>query len=182
MTHKNCFYCNEKSNLYLKSSNKNLNENYNFTSTEADTSENEIKPDLYFCKDCEIIFSEFIDTKFEDNYRDVLDDLYISQINNNRILTKNSTKVSKPIKNGTVNEMTADEIMRMRVIERYRLMRLGKYKISKKRLRRKKNVRKIQVQYKFTEAEISEIDQNLGYYCIAKDDYYKSKHVLHDHF
>ncbi len=99
MTHKKCFYCNEKSNLYLKSSNKDLNKSYNFTSTEADTSENEIKPDLYFCKDCEIIFSEFIDIKFEDNYRDVLDNVYISQINNKKIYFKSIIdKLSNKIK------------------------------------------------------------------------------------
>ena len=58
MTHKNCYYCKQNCNLYLKSSNKGLNENYNFTSTETDTYKSEIKPDLYFCTNCEIIFSE----------------------------------------------------------------------------------------------------------------------------
>tara|TARA_B100000767_G_scaffold215904_1_gene203435 strand:- start:239 stop:1141 length:903 start_codon:yes stop_codon:yes gene_type:complete len=85
MTHKNCYYCKQKCNLYLKSSNKGLNEKYNFTSTETDTYESEIKPDLYFCNNCEIIFSEFIDKKFENNYRDVLDNLYISQIKNKKM-------------------------------------------------------------------------------------------------
>jgi 2-polyprenyl-3-methyl-5-hydroxy-6-metoxy-1,4-benzoquinol methylase len=85
MTHKNCYYCKQNCNLYLKSSNKGLNENYNFTSTETDTYKSEIKPDLYFCTNCEIIFSEFIDKKFENNYRDVLDNLYISQIKNKRM-------------------------------------------------------------------------------------------------
>ena len=88
MNHKNCFYCNEKSSLYLKSSNKNINKNYNFTSTEVDTIQNEIKPNLYFCKNCELIFSEFIDKKFEDNYRDISDNLYISQINNKKLYFK----------------------------------------------------------------------------------------------
>ena len=56
MIQKNCFYCNQKCNLYLKSSNKNYSNKYNFTSTEIDTNVNEIKPDLYFCNNCEIIF------------------------------------------------------------------------------------------------------------------------------
>lgn len=100
MTYKNCYYCKQKCNLYLKSSNKGLNREYNFTSTEADTYENEIKPDLYFCNNCEIIFSEFIDQKFENNYRDVLDNLYISQIKNKRmyfesIINKLSNLINK---------------------------------------------------------------------------------------
>ena len=37
MTYKNCYYCKQKWNLYMKSSNKGLNKEYNFTSTEADT-------------------------------------------------------------------------------------------------------------------------------------------------
>jgi 2-polyprenyl-3-methyl-5-hydroxy-6-metoxy-1,4-benzoquinol methylase len=99
MIQKNCFYCNQKCNLYLKSSNKNYSNKYNFTSTEINTNANEIKPDLYFCNNCEIIFSEFIDKKFEDNYRDVLDNLYISQIDNKKLYFKSIVnKLSNTIK------------------------------------------------------------------------------------
>jgi len=89
MLKKNCFYCKLPSNLYIKSSNKKNNKNFNFASTEIDTHESEIKPDLYYCKNCEIIFSEFIDRKFEDNYKDVFDDLYIEQIENKKRYFKN---------------------------------------------------------------------------------------------
>ena len=100
MTEKNCFYCKKKCNLYLKSSNKKYTTNYNFASTEIGTSKNEIRPDLYFCNNCEIIFSEFINKKFESNYRDVLDDLYIAQIKNKKLYFKNIVeKLSHIIKN-----------------------------------------------------------------------------------
>jgi len=89
MTYKNCYYCKQKCNLHFKSSNKNSNKNFNFASTEINTYESEIKPDLYICNKCEIIFSEFVDEKFENNYRDVLDDLYIEQIDNKKTYFKN---------------------------------------------------------------------------------------------
>ena len=37
-----------------------------------------------FCKSCEIIFSELCDINFEGNYKDVLDPLYIEQIENKK--------------------------------------------------------------------------------------------------
>ena len=89
MTKKKCFYCKNECNLYLKSSNKSENKIFNFASTETNTYKSEIKPDLFFCGSCELIFSEFINQKFEDNYKDVLDDLYISQIKNKRAYFKN---------------------------------------------------------------------------------------------
>lgn len=100
MQNKNCFYCKQPSNLYIKSSNKQIGKSFNFASTEIDTYETEIKPDLYFCKKCEIIFSEFVDRKFEDNYKDVLDKLYIEQIENKKKYFKNIiNKLSNIISN-----------------------------------------------------------------------------------
>jgi 2-polyprenyl-3-methyl-5-hydroxy-6-metoxy-1,4-benzoquinol methylase len=99
MFQKKCYYCKNKCSLYLKSSNKKANKKFNFTSTEANTYENEIKPDLFFCYNCEIIFSEFIDEKFENNYIEVLDDLYISQIKNKKLYFNNLiVKLSNIIK------------------------------------------------------------------------------------
>jgi len=46
---------------------------------------NEIRPNLFFCKDCEIIFSEFCDQNFEKNYEDVEDPQYIDQIENKKL-------------------------------------------------------------------------------------------------
>lgn len=89
MERKNCFYCKLPSDLYRKSSNKQIGKNFNFASTEVDTYVSEIKPDLYFCKECQIIFSEFVDKKFQDNYKDVLDNLYIEQIENKKKYFKN---------------------------------------------------------------------------------------------
>ncbi len=107
MTKKNCYYCNRECNLFLKSSNKNENRNFNFASTETNTKETEIKPDLFFCDSCDLIFSEFINEKFEDNYKEVLDDLYISQIENKKAYFKNVIKkLSKIInKNDDVLEL-----------------------------------------------------------------------------
>jgi len=109
MSQKNCYYCKNKCSLYLKSSNKKANKKFNFTSTEANTYNNEIKPDLFFCHDCEIIFSEFIDEKFENNYIEVLDDLYISQLKNKKLYFKNLiVKLSNIInKNHDVLELGA---------------------------------------------------------------------------
>lgn len=92
MLKKNCYYCKEASDLYIKSSNKKNDNNFNFASTETNTEESEIKPDLFFCKNCEIIFSEFCDVQFENNYIDVLDQLYIDQINNKKKYFKNIIK------------------------------------------------------------------------------------------
>jgi len=38
------------------------------------------KPNLIKCKNCDLIFSELSNFKFEDGYQDVVDDLYIEQI------------------------------------------------------------------------------------------------------
>lgn len=67
-----CIYCKRKSKIYLKSSKINNKKKINFTSTEILTEENETKPNLFYCANCEIIFSEFCKNKFEENYRDVL--------------------------------------------------------------------------------------------------------------
>lgn len=92
MLKKNCYYCKQACDLFIKSSNKKNDNNFNFTSTEINTEESEIKPDLFFCKNCEIIFSEFCDVKFENNYIDVLDHLYIDQIDNKKKYFKNIIK------------------------------------------------------------------------------------------
>ena len=92
MLKKNCYYCKQAGDLFIKSSNKKNDNNFNFASTEINTEESEIKPDLFFCKNCEIIFSEFCDVKFENNYIDVLDHLYIDQIDNKKKYFKNIIK------------------------------------------------------------------------------------------
>jgi len=99
MIKKNCYYCKSSSNIYLKSATKSKNNDFNFASTETDAEISEIKPDLFFCKECEIIFSEFCDTNFEDNY-DVKDQLYINQIENkkeyfNNLIGKISPQLKK---------------------------------------------------------------------------------------
>ena len=92
MLKKNCYYCKQAGDLFIKSSNKKNDNNFNFASTEINTEESEIKPDLFFCKNCEIIFSEFCDVKFENNYIDVLDHLYMDQIDNKKKYFKNIIK------------------------------------------------------------------------------------------
>ena len=92
MFKKNCYYCKQSSDLYIKSSNKKNSKNFNFASTETNTQESEIKPDLFFCKNCEIIFSEFCDVEFENNYIDVFDQLYIDQIDNKKKYFSNIIK------------------------------------------------------------------------------------------
>ena len=71
---KNCFYCKIECDLYLKGSNKNSNlktyagkndnTNFNFASSEIYIEESELKPNLFFCKKCKIIFSELCDVNF----------------------------------------------------------------------------------------------------------------------
>ena len=77
-----CIYCKSESKIYLNSSNNSIEKKINFTSTEILIEENEIKPNLFYCANCEIIFSEFCKNKFEENYRDVIDPQYINQIEN----------------------------------------------------------------------------------------------------
>jgi 2-polyprenyl-3-methyl-5-hydroxy-6-metoxy-1,4-benzoquinol methylase len=94
-----CIYCKNKSEIYLKSSKKNKKKKINFTSTEILIEENEIKPNLFYCKNCEIIFSEFCKNKFEENYKDVDDPQYINQISNKKLYFENLiNKISKDIK------------------------------------------------------------------------------------
>ena len=106
---KNCYYCKKPSDLYLKAANettsawsyagKNNNNNINFASTEIYIEESELKPNLFFCKNCEIIFSELCDVNFEDNYKDVLDPIYIDQIENKKKYFSNLiNKISNQIK------------------------------------------------------------------------------------
>lgn len=106
---KNCFYCKAPSNLYLKGSNnhlsdwsynsKNDNTNINFASTEINIEDSEIKPNLFFCNNCEIIFSELCDANFENSYKDVLDPTYIDQIDNKKDYFDNLiNKISSLIK------------------------------------------------------------------------------------
>lgn len=94
-----CIYCKSESKIYLNSSNNSIEKKINFTSTEMLIEENEIKPNLFYCANCEIIFSEFCKNKFEENYRDVIDPQYINQIENKRLYFKNLiNKISKYIK------------------------------------------------------------------------------------
>ena len=80
-----CFYCKKISDIYLRSKNKNISNNsINFASTELYVNKFEIKPNLFYCKDCEIIFSEYCDNSFQENYVDVLDPLYVDQIENKK--------------------------------------------------------------------------------------------------
>ena len=89
----NCYYSKQLSDLYLRSAtNKNYKNNFNFASSELYTEEFELKPNLFFCKNCEIIFSEFCDVNFEDNYKDVADPLYVDQIENKKIYFSNLIK------------------------------------------------------------------------------------------
>jgi 2-polyprenyl-3-methyl-5-hydroxy-6-metoxy-1,4-benzoquinol methylase len=85
MINKYCFYCKKISDIYLRSKNKNISNNsINFASTELYVNKFEIKPNLFYCKDCEIIFSEYCDNSFQENYVDVLDPLYVDQIENKK--------------------------------------------------------------------------------------------------
>tara|TARA_Y100001970_G_scaffold129469_1_gene159652 strand:- start:1182 stop:2084 length:903 start_codon:yes stop_codon:yes gene_type:complete len=98
---KNCFYCKAPSNLYLKGSNNSKNDstNINFASTEINIEDSEIKPNLFFCNKCEIIFSELCDVNFENSYKDVLDPTYIEQIDNKKDYFDNLiNKISSLIK------------------------------------------------------------------------------------
>lgn len=107
---KNCFYCKIECDLYLKGSNKNSNlktyagkndnTNFNFASSEIYIEESELKPNLFFCKKCKIIFSELCDVNFENMYKDVLDPLYLEQIENkkeyfNNLIDKISGHIKK---------------------------------------------------------------------------------------
>jgi 2-polyprenyl-3-methyl-5-hydroxy-6-metoxy-1,4-benzoquinol methylase len=93
-----CFYCHKETNLYIKSSNNKKREKINFTSTEINLKKTEVKPDLFICKDCHVIFSEFCNLKFEKNYVDIEDQLYIDQIKNKEIYFENLiNKISKYI-------------------------------------------------------------------------------------
>ena len=80
MINKNCYYCKKPSALYLKSSESYSSDQFNFASTEIDAKDTEKKPNLFICKSCDIIFSEYCDEPFEDHYKDVLDNQYIEQI------------------------------------------------------------------------------------------------------
>ena len=100
MFKKNCYYCKKPSDLYLRSANKNINNNFNFASSEIYIDESELKPNLFFCKNCEIIFSELCDTNLEDNYKDISDPLYIDQIENKKkyfshLINKISDQIKK---------------------------------------------------------------------------------------
>ena len=68
MLKRNCFYCHETSDLYLESANNDKNKKFNFASSELYTENSELKPNLFYCKNCEIIFSELCDKNFEKNY------------------------------------------------------------------------------------------------------------------
>ena len=80
MINKNCYYCKKPSALYLKSSESYSSDQFNFASTEIDAKDTEKKPNLFICKSCDIIFSEYCDEPFQDHYKDVLDNQYIEQI------------------------------------------------------------------------------------------------------
>ena len=72
---------------YKKKANIELNNlNFNFTNT------NHSKPDLFECKSCGLIFSEFIKVDFSSKYQDVNDEKYISQIKYKKIYFENLFK------------------------------------------------------------------------------------------
>ena len=69
-----CPYDNEKSSILYLSKNKDKKIDLKCTS---DVHE---KPTLYKCKKCNLIFSEYINSKFEEGYGNVEDKKYIQQI------------------------------------------------------------------------------------------------------
>tara|TARA_B100000900_G_scaffold252254_1_gene214963 strand:- start:5228 stop:6100 length:873 start_codon:yes stop_codon:yes gene_type:complete len=69
-----CPYDNEKSFVLYKSNNKDKKIDLKCTSDVHD------KPTLYKCKKCNLIFSEYINSKFEEGYGNVEDKKYIQQI------------------------------------------------------------------------------------------------------
>ena len=83
----------------LESANNDKNRKFNFASSELYTENTELKPNLFYCKKCEIIFSELCDKNFEKNYIDVYDPLYVNQIENKKDYFKNLiNKISQKIK------------------------------------------------------------------------------------
>jgi 2-polyprenyl-3-methyl-5-hydroxy-6-metoxy-1,4-benzoquinol methylase len=59
----------------------NMNNNYNNKIDVRCTSmSNNLKPTLYKCKNCYIVFSQFVNKKFENLYKDVVDKEYLKQI------------------------------------------------------------------------------------------------------
>ena len=95
---KNCFYCDLESEIYLKSNNLIDLNKIDFSCTEKNSlniDESPLKPNLFICKNCKIIFSEFNDVKFEQKYSDVVDNLYIDQIDYKKLYFKNLIKKIK---------------------------------------------------------------------------------------
>ena len=86
---------NGESVIYLKSNSKAGVNKIDFSSTEtyqADSNKIYNKPTLFRCIKCGLIFSEFYKTKFEENYRDVIDHAYVDQINYKKLYFENFTK------------------------------------------------------------------------------------------
>jgi hypothetical protein len=69
-----CPYDNKESSILYQSNNKDKKIDLKCTS---DVHEN---PTLYKCKKCNLIFSEYVHSKFEEEYSNVEDKKYIQQI------------------------------------------------------------------------------------------------------
>ena len=88
---KKCSNCNGDTKIYLKSNNKIDLEKIDFSCTENRMLSKDsipLKPNLFICKECGIIFSEFYNIKFEEKYSDVVDSLYINQIEYKKLYFK----------------------------------------------------------------------------------------------
>ena len=95
-----CPYCKEKAIIFLKShyDNKIQPENIDYSTTEISrlgSNKFPPKPNLFKCTNCEIIFSEFYNIKFEKKYIDVIDQIYIDQIKYKKLYFKNLIKKIK---------------------------------------------------------------------------------------
>ena len=73
-----CPFCKKESLLFYKFNIDKSKINLVFRCT-ANTNMNQ-KPNLYKCKSCKLVFSQYVNTKFENYYFDVNDELYIEQI------------------------------------------------------------------------------------------------------
>ena len=101
-----CVHCNGNVKTYLKSNTITDIDKIDFSSTEQNCKLNKdnvsLKPNLFVCIDCGIIFSEFHNIKFEKKYGDVVDNLYINQIQYKKLHFKNLIKKIK-------NELSKDK-------------------------------------------------------------------------
>ena len=102
---KQCTNCNGETKLYLKSNSQVDLNKIDFSCTESSRLNNDktpLKPNLFICKDCGIIFSEFHNIKFEKKYSDVVDNRYVDQIKYKKLYFRNIIKKMK-------NELSKDK-------------------------------------------------------------------------